>query len=811
MIATSFGRWYMVAACGFALSGAVSVAAQMQAPVALENGRIQQGPFLLFGDDKGGLHLMRGSDVLLRGIGMRCGNGGYWPYDRMANNQVTFGNGTLAFRAQVPGKQVFYGHDVSIAGDRVRFLLQRRGDWGQDHWDGFSFYLPMQYYKGAQLRADGQTMTYPEHYMAGHAAIASGVRRLECHAGDPSLNLVFECSQDISVSDTRQYSGQTYEVSVRFPRGEAEAPVELFLTLPQAAGFDAAAVRYSRIGYPSAGVKSVVLEWPRHMARPDDGVRLERRDGSVVKEGRFGETVDVEYTQCGFASFDFSEVKDPGDYRVVWSGGAVEFPIRQSVFDDRLWEPALDFFLPFQMCHADVNLGDASPGHRKCHMDDAVRVPANSPGVDGFVSYECEGTPYSAGDYVPLAKGAWHDAGDSDLNINTQSFCVWVLSLAYEEFGINRDVAALDAQQQTWTYGKPDGVPDILQQVEWGALWLLSMEQPDGRVYVGVIDTPDRYSLGGRTVDKATDNKPGTGDERQLYVDYHSDLQLMQATGLCAASRALGATNPELSQRCLDAAVKAFDYFHTHKEVYRKTVYFYPETKGRDGAVAAALAELYMTTGDASYLRMLDEMRDAIRDMNFSYPYVSSTTASSYWYAPPVLARLYPALPEGALKNAVLEVCRRAAKGQADYEAPRPWPFRYWYFGTWGNNSSALARVFDAYWLSKVAPETFSVRDALRTMLWIFGLHPLNDRVFVSGIGYPGPEYIHSGQIFGLLGTEPGTVPGAVVPGINGIFAYVPQNVLYYRDDGNAGNNEVGEYSAVLYLFAVKAMQRSGL
>jgi hypothetical protein len=34
--------------------------------------------------------------------------------------------------------------------------------------------------------------------------------------------------------------------------------------------------------------------------------------------------------------------------------------------------------------------------------------------------------------------------------------------------------------------------------------------------------------------------------------------------------------------------------------------------------------------------------------------------------------------------------------------------------------------------------------------------------------------------------------------------------VLYYRDDGSAGNNEVGEYGAVLYLFAVNAMRKSG-
>jgi hypothetical protein len=810
MAKMSIGRPCIGAAIAFVMTGAVCLAAETQAPAALANGRIQQGPFLLFGDNSGGLHLMRGSDVLLRGMGIRCGNGGYWPYDRMAEGEVKFDTGRLTFRAQVPGKQVSYEQDVSIVGPRIRFRLARTGDWGGSHWEGFSVYLPLQFYRGMQFRADGRLMTYPEKYTPGAETIASGVRRLECHADAPSLNLVFECSGGISVSDSRRWSGLTYEVSVGFPANASEGPVELFLTLPQTPDLQTAAVRYSRIGYPAAGMKSVVLEWPRHVSRPDDGVRLEKRDETIVKQGRFSETVTLSHMQCDFASFDFSEVREPGDYRVVWSGGAVEFPVRPSVFEDRLWEPTLDYFLPFQMCHADVVLGDAVPGHHKCHMDDATRVPANFPGVDGFRSYECEGTPYKAGDHVPCAAGGWHDAGDCDLNINAQAFGVWVLSLAYEEFGISRDVSTLDVQQGAYARGKPDGVPDILEQIEWSVLWLLSMEQPDGRVYVGVIDQPQRYSLGGKTVDQATDNKPGTGDERQLYVDYHSDLQLMQATGLCAASRALRGAAPELARKCLDAATRAFEYFRTHSEVYRKTVYFYPETKGRDGAVVAALAELYMTTRDPSYLKMLDEMTETIRSLNLNYPYVSATTASSFWYAPPVLARLHPILPEGALKSAVVEVCRRAAKVNAGYAAPRPWPFHYWHFGKWGNNTAAVANVFDAYWLSKVAPEQVSADDTVRTMLWLFGLHPLNDLVFVSGIGHPGPAHIHSGQMFGLFGAEGGPIPGASVPGINGIFPYVRENVLYYRDDGNAGNNEAGVCETVLYLFAVKAMQTSG-
>ena len=805
----STGVWCTLAFAAGLLAGEGLPEAAIPVP-GREDGQIRQGPFLLFGDQKGGLHPMKGSEVIIRGIGIFCGNGGYWPYDRMANGKVTFGKGRLSFRGDVPGKNITYEQTASIAGQRIKLTMRRTGAWGRNRgWDGLTLWLPFEYYKEAPNRIDGKEGTFPAKYAGGSHYVATNVRKLECHLGDPAFNLVLECASGFSVSDERRWGGQRYRISAGIARYRREGSIDIFLTLPQLPADAGAAVRYSRIGYPVDGAKVVVLEWPKHASRPDDHLRLEGQDGAVIKEGRFGKTEQCDYMQSKFASFDFTELKQPGEYRVVWSHGAVEFPIRQSVFEDRLWAPTLDFFMPFQMCHADVDLGDL-PDHRRCHLDDATRVPANFPGVDAFRSYECKGTPYKAGQAVPCANGGWHDAGDCDVNINAQSFTVWILSLAYEEFGIDRDVGALDVEAQAYTAGKPDGVPDIVQQIEWGALWLLSMLQPDGRTFVGVVAQPQRYSLGGKKWSEATDNQPGTGDERHLYVDYHADLQLMQATGLSAASRALAKARPELAKKCLEGARKAFEYFRTHKEVYRRTVYFNPHRKGRDGAVAAALAELYLTTRDPAYLRQLEDMGQTIRELSFSWPHISSTTASTYWYAPPVLARLHGVLAEGALKEAVMATCRRAAESQAGQEAPRPWPFHYWHFGKWGNNSACVVRAFDAYWLGKVVPDVFSAADALRSMLWIYGLHPLNDRVFVSGIGWPGPQHIHSGQIMALFGREPGTVPGALVPGLNGIFSYKYKNVLCYRDDGNCGNCEVGVSHSALYIFAVNAMRKAG-
>jgi endoglucanase len=794
---------------------AIAASADAPGPAGQEAGRIVQGPFLLFGDEKGGLHLMKGSEIIIRGIGVFCGadqgggRWGYWPYDRMAETKATVGKGTLGFSGKVPGMKIAYDQTVSIDGDRIKFRIHRTGAWTKG-WEGFYIRLPLEYYAAAPCRVDGQAKSFPAKYTPANRYPIQNAKKLECHLGDTSLDLTFECAEGITLSDEREFGTRNYVVSVGVPREVQEGSVELFLTLPRLPAAAGSAVRSSRIGYPVDGPKYVVLEWPQHCPRPDDdAVRLEKADGSKVKEGKFGATVTLQHMQSDFAAFDFSEVKEPGDYRIVHAGSKTDVRIRENVFEDKLWEPTLDCFIPFQMCHADVDLGGASPDHTRCHMDDGIRVPANFPGVDRFRSYECEGTPYEAGDRIPCAKGGWHDAGDCDLNIYAQGFTVWVLALAREEFGIDRDVSTLDVERGKFTLGKPDGVPDILQQIEWGAIWLLGMLQPDGRSYVGVIDQPDRYSQADKKWSEMTDNVPGTGDERQVYVDYHSELQLMQATALSAASRALRGRNPDLARKCLDGATGALKYFRTHKEVYRSTVYFYPEhRKGRDGMVALTLAELYLTARDEAYRKDLEGMAETIRKLSVSDP--EASTASSFWYAPPVLARLHAVLPDGELKSAIVEVCRRAAEAQAHSESPRPWPFHYWHFGNWGQAATGATRTFDAYYLSKVVPDGFPVRACLRSMLWIYGLHPLNDKVFVSGIGFPGPEFIHSGQIFGLFHGEPGTVPGALIGGLTGINAWKPSNVLFYRDDGNAGNNEVGISSSPVYLFAVNALKKAG-
>ena len=775
---------------------------------AEDRGRIRCGSLLLAGDDAGGLFVFRGNDLVLRDGGIVCGLNGYLRHNDLVDRKTERGSGTMAFTGKVAGTDVTFEQRVSIESGRIHIALHRSGHWPDPAaWCSFQMHLPIEAYGGARYRADGAEGRYPAQ-KPQNAALVGGARRLECDLDDPSLDLVIEASNPLGMQDERQWSAPYYQVSVPFGAGD-DVRLDVYLTLPATlAGLPEPRLCVSQVGYPVRGLKYVVMEWAKSLPRPDDSVRL-LREGTLVREAHFGPTVDYDYMQSSFAVFDFSDLQEPGDYTVAWSGGEASLQVRQNTFADALWQPTLDCFIPWEMCHASLDFGGRLPSMKACHLDDGQRVAADRPDVDGFRSYECAGTPFKAGDYIPCGLGGWHDAGDYDVNVPVQSFVTWKLALAYEEFHLDRDVATLDAGKQAFALGRPDGVPDVLEQVEWGALWLLSMVQPDGQVFEAVCGTgAQRNELG--LPDQVTDGVPRTGDERNVFVDYNSQVQLDAVIGLAAAGRVLKAARPELADRCAKAAGKALAYFGSRPEVYRPCGYANGDpAHGRNSLLAAAVAELYLTTQDPADLRRLDDMADSIASLEVVWPARYSTAPGNFWYAPPVLARLYPRLPDGKLKGAVLTLCQRAAKQQAGLAANRPWPYYSWHFGEWGVDGHLVNRVFDAYYLQKVVPGVFTVRDSLRDIYWLFGLHPVNGVVFVCDVGQPGPRYLYNGRLFGLYGRQtPASVPGAVVPGMSSV---ADAGMLVFNDvPGNYFNDEACIYTAASYVFAVNALKACG-
>jgi hypothetical protein len=812
LVVSRYVRFALAYACCIsAIVCPPSALAQDAAPklVATDSGGFSYGAsVLVFGDD-GRCSVYTGAQPLIQHASIACGLNGYTTSNAFVRSSVTRGVGSFEYTGRLsPVHDVTFTLRASAQDNRVRLALTRIGTWpAEAAWCSYQFVVPVSAYGGTQAMADGKAVLMPADKPAD-PQIVSGAKQLLLGGDDPRTRLELTSTQGIVVVDARQWGTPGYQISIGL---ESAAIIEM--ALPPG---DAAQLRprlcASQLGYSSAGLKEISMEWPRGTPRPPDRVTVVDAAGTALVTRRFGPTVRLDYAQNDYASLDLSPIQTPGDYRVECEFGEQRnITIKPTLFDDAVWVPTLARFIPWQMCHADVSFADGLlPNLPACHMDDGQRVPANLGHViDGFYSYESDLTPYAAGAMIPLASGGWHDAGDYDLNVHAQGYSTWKMALTFEEFGVTHDSTTVDLAAQKVVCGQGDGVPDILQQVQWGAVWLLSMQQADGLVYPGVCCRPGGQYTADVLPEKLSDGKPGTGDERYVYVDYQSDSQLAQVISLAAVARVLKDADPALAGRCLEAAKQAYAYFDTHPVSCRTNTYFDKRAEdGLDGAHAAALAELFMTTADDSYMRRLIGLADKIAKSKVTWPAAYATSTGNWWYAPTVLARLLPQVEDAALKQAILTLCGNAVAEQTSQSSARPWPFMWWHLLDWGSSGHALGRTFDAYYLEKAVPGSFTLERTQREMLWILGYHPLSDVTFVCGIAPNDPKYVYNGRLHGRYGDKAASVPGAVVPGMSGAGR---GGLVAYNDvHGNYYHNEACIYTAADYLFAVHALKKAG-
>ncbi len=768
-------------------------------------GVITGGPVLLTPEGQGGFALLHNLGPMLTACGFYCGLSGWTPYALLEEQTIQVNGGVLSLLGRLPGIDTWLSQRVSIQKNSVRFDLSLAGGQPFDdlQWANFSFYLPTILFSGQRYRAGDFQYTYPPVLPSDHV-LAKGVDHIEICSDEPGLNYCLDAPTGMTLLDGRKWGGSVYELSVKIPLETGQATFTLGPpTLDP--GPNQPALRWSHIGYFPEGEKLAVLEIDGRDQWGDLEASIERETPAGGSDTVFiSEFVpfEDEYRKR-FALLDFSDLEEPGRYRIVWSGGSSEwFPIDAGIYRG-LWRPTLEKFLPFQMCHLAVDLGDGLRAHAACHLDDGIQAKPAATGPDGFISYESDAGP-GPGEPLSAATGGWHDAGDNDLNVSAQAFVTHLLALGWEQFAPAGDNNSLDVIARRMQIGSPDGRSDLLEQVEWGARWLLSMQQDDGRVYVGVVE--QAQASGALALpEETTDGLPGTGDEREVYVDLHSDVLLKFAASMACAGRALSAYSGGLAVACLQAAQKAWTYFMIHAETYRPTVYFPSGRQGREQMILAAATELYITFSDPAYLEAMSVFEPYLLAFPTEWPSPTVTTHMSYWYAAPFLARLLPRLQQGSLRDAVSAALQRAAAALRPRLVKRPFPMEPWDCGDWGNNGLFLGRIFDAYWLEQAVPGQISLLDALPCANWLFGLHPVNDLTFVFGAAQPEPRFLYSATLLKRFGEFPAGISGAVVPGIS---RYGRANVLAYRDwPQEFYNGEACIYDAALFIFDMLALE----
>ncbi len=334
-------------------------------------------------------------------------------------------------------------------------------------------------------------------------------------------------------------------------------------------------IGFSQVGYTPDQEKIAVIELDINDAPiktasifqvTAEGKQVEKFKGEVKVWGK--------YLRYNYAKLDFSPVKEPGVYYIEYGSQKTnKFVIGPNVYDN-VWHPTMDVWFPVQMDHMEVNEAYRT-WHGAPYLDDCLQAPLNHQHFDGYKQGPTTETKYKPLERIPgMAVGGWFDAGDFDIQTGSHNSVISSFVDSWENFKINRDETYIDQKTRFVDIHRPDGKPDILQQIEHGTLNLVAQVENIGHPVRGIIvPSLHQYHHLGDAVTE-TDNLPynpklkpyetdglssGTPDDRWAFTNRSSFLDYQTAASLAAASRALRGFNNELAGKSLACAIKLLE------------------------------------------------------------------------------------------------------------------------------------------------------------------------------------------------------------------------------------------------------------
>lgn len=555
-------------------------------------------------------------------------------------------------------------------------------------------------------------------------------------------------------------------------------------------------IAHSQVGYLPGQTKRAVIELDKHA--PVNGMAellKVNADGSkaVVKKAAPGKVED--YTRYQYATFDFTDVTEPGLYQLRYKGTTTaSFPIAEHVLD-AAWYPTLDHYFPVQMDHVLVNEA-YRVWHGASHLDDALQAPVNHEHFDLYAQGPTTDTQYKPGEHIPgLNVGGWYDAGDYDIRTQTQYRTVRFLVQAFEEFGIDRDTTLVDYDRKYVDIHVPDGKPDLLQQIEHGTLALLAQFKAVGHAFPGIIvpDISQYTHLGdGLTM---TDNliynasmadtesngiESGVFDDRWAFTSKSTPLNYGSMAALAAASRTLQGYKPVLAKESLDTAIAAW----ASEADKQPDLFRVGNTTGGglEEEKLKAAVELLVTTGDTQYKHAVTALLPHIEE-HFGRSAVLAVRALPF------------------MNNAYKKRIRAAAEAyKPKLEAAtskNPFGVVITEYG-WAGNGTVLDMAVTQYYLHQAYPDLYSSDLIYRSLDYLYGTHPDSDISFVSNVGT-----VSKKVAYGMNRADYSFISGAIVPGVLILKPDLPENMENWPFLW--GENEYVIDLGASYLFTVNA------
>ena len=553
---------------------------------------------------------------------------------------------------------------------------------------------------------------------------------------DPAPRLVFNMGRVDDMGDVPEHNIYIDNISLVVKDGSNAIEVEPLPTPKR--------VRVNQIGYEPDEKKYVLT------ASADDEVfKVVNVDtNETVFVGAYGEVDDNlalgEKARLG----EFTSVTEPGTYKIISapSGESYEFKIGEGVYSDVYKDVVLMLYR--QRCGCDLDESIAGEfAHEACHTTAAlVYDDPSAPAKD--------------------VSGGWHDAGDYGRYVVPAAKTIEDLFITYEDFGATADDIGIPESG--------NGVPDLLDEARYELEWMLKMQADDGGVYhkVTALVFPETVNA----VDETA----------QLYlapVSYAATGDFVAV--MAKASVLYRQYDEEFADRCLEAALKSYDYISSHdtsfyinpKEIVTGE---YGDRRVSDEYLWAN-TELYFATGDSKYEKEIQTTLETCIVEGLGWATMGTYPLYELAKAEGIPQTIKDLATEKFYKevNRVISDCNHgvlAVDMSGSFQ--------------WGSNMRVANCGMLLLMANNISPSDEYYTMASRQKDYIFGLNG-PAYCYVTGYGTVSPEHSHHRPSQVLGKTMPGMLIGgpdnaledpyalAVLPGVAPAKSYVDNEQSY--------------------------------
>jgi len=591
---------------------------------------------------------------------------------------------------------------------------------------------------------------------------------------DADVRVSISSESEINLFDGRNLAQNgTYVVRSYIPANKTGKVLEWYVE----PSYDAAWVRepnvgFSQIGYTPAQKKVAVVELDKNAAPVEtaDIIRISDKGDEVVAYKAPVKPWGVFNNRYNYATIDFTAVQESGLYCICFDGFRTNvFPINKDVYNGK-WHASMDVFLPVQMDHMEVNEGYRT-WHGRSHMDDALQAPVNYEQFDGYRQGAETNTKYKSWEHIPgLAVGGWYDAGDFDIQSRTVVSMAADLITLWDLFKPERDQTFIDQDTKFVDIHRPDGTPDVIQQIQHGVLNIIAQVENIGFVAQGIVQSNmyQYHHLGDAST--ITDGlvynpslKPyetdgltsGTRDDRVAFTGNFSAAGTMSTVAsLASAARVLKPYYPKVADRALRNAIMLWEKYSEDADP-AKIKNPMMRRFGGDGRVNASI-ELWRTTGDNSYVKFFEEaVLKQLEPIEMNFP---GAPAGKFYNLGTALS-LYP-LMDKEFQDKVKAAIPGYVESLKETASQNPYGVPISGRG-WGGNDQVIRWAYNNYLVWKYFPDMIDPELVLLGLNYLYGCHPYSNVSFITDIG------VNTKNVsYGNNRADYTVIPGGVVPGL---------------------------------------------